>query len=267
MSGNAPLTLLESEIDIFSQHYKETLEGLLKIHSKTPRAFVFFVAGSLPFRGIFHLRQLNLFAMLSRLQDNILHKLAKYLLTTSPDSSHSWIMNIKKLCNLYQLPHPLTMLESPPSKESFKKLMKDKVQTYWEKKLVLESAPLDSLAFFKPQYMSLSSPHPIITTCGTNPYEINKAIIQLKFLSGRYRTDHLVSHFQPSSSPTCQLSCNQPDAIGDTKHLLLHCSTLSTRRALLFDYWTDMTSTNPVLSDIVKKMKEGPEDLLLQCHP
>jgi hypothetical protein len=112
------------------------------------RAFVFFVAVFLPFRGIFHLRQLNLFAMLSRLQDNILHKLAKYLLTTSPDSSHSWLMNIKKLCNLYHLPHPLTMLESPPSKESFKKPTKDKVQTYWEKILVLKSENVNNMWHF-----------------------------------------------------------------------------------------------------------------------
>ena len=89
MSGVASLTLLDSEIDTLAHHYKCTLEGLLNVHKKTPDPFVFFMSGSLPFRAILHLKQLGLFGMISRLEDNIHHGLAKYLLTPSPGSSHS----------------------------------------------------------------------------------------------------------------------------------------------------------------------------------
>ena len=173
------------------------------------------MSGSLPFPATLHLKQLGLFAMICRLDNNILHRLAKYILTTSPDNSHSWFIQIKKICHQYQLPHPLTLLESPPTKEFFKQLSKRKVHEFWEDNLRLEASPRTSLFLFKPQHMSLSIPHPLITTCGSNPYEINKGIVQLKFLSGRYRTDRLLSHFQPSSPKTCQLSCDRPDATGD----------------------------------------------------
>ena len=263
-SGVAALTLLKSEVGILSQHYKHTLEGLLKIHKKTPAPFVFFVAGSLPFQALLDIKQLGLFGMVCRLENNILHTVARYVLTTCADNSSSWFIQIKELCHQYQLPHPLTLLESSSSKETFKQLVKARVHDFWEEKLRHESSQLDSLVFFKPDYMSLSIPHPLITTCGSNPYEINKAVIQLKFLSGRYRTDKLLAHFHKSNSPTCQLSCDMPDAPGDLQHLLVQCSALSSRRDVLFEYWDVLASTNPVCTTLVKSIKQGSEEMFVQ---
>ena len=264
LSGLGALTLLKSEIDTLSHHYKQTLEGLLKIHQKTPACFVFFVSGTLPFPAHLHLKQLGLFGMISRLENNTLHRLAKQQLTTCTDSSHSWFIQIKELCQQYQLPHPLSLLESPPSKESFKHLTKKNVHHFWESKLTLEASRLDSLANFKPQYMSLFTPHPLITSCGSNSYEVNKAVIQLKLLSGRYRSDSLLSNFHPSNPATCQLSCDQPNAIGDVEHLLINCSALSSRRAVLFEYWEKISATSTTHTDIVDSIKNGPPDQLLQ---
>ena len=113
-------------------------------------------------------------------------------------------------------------------------------------------------------HMSLLSPHPLITTCGSNPYEINKTVIQLKLLSGRYRCDKLLSNFHHSNPPTCQLNCDKPNAVGDIQHLLTDCSTLSTRRTILFEYWDIIASKNPLCINIINTIKSGPQDQLLQ---
>ena len=97
MSGVAALSLLKSETAFLSHHYKTTLEGLLKIHNRTPEPFVFFIAGSLPFQALLHLRQLGLFGMICRAEENILHDLAKQILTSSPENSHSWFVKIKDI--------------------------------------------------------------------------------------------------------------------------------------------------------------------------
>ena len=264
MSGVAAMTFSNPEIEIFSHHYKQTLEGLLKVHKKTPESFIYFISGSLPFSATLHLRQLGLFAMICRLENNILHKIAKHVLTTSSDNSQSWFAQVKKICYQYHLPHPLKLLDVPPPKESFKRLTEQKVHEFWATKLRNDAAELDSLYCFKPQFMSLSTPHPIITSCGSNPYEINKAVIQLKLLSGRYRSDTLLSHFHPSNSRTCQLNCDQPDAIGDVHHFLINCSALASRRSLLFEYWDTIAFNYPVCSPIISSIKLGPEKLLLQ---
>ena len=205
LSGLGSLFLLQSEIQTLSRHYKTTLEGLQKLYQRTPDPVVYFLAGSLPFSAHLHKRQLTLFGMLCRLPDNILHRLAKYILTTYPDSTKSWFMQIKKLCFQYELPHPLLLLSDPPSKDDFKNLVKLNVLDYWQSKLRAEAAPLLSLRYFKPEFMSLSSPHPLWSSCGDNSYELNKACTQAKYLSGRFRTDKLLSSFSGENSPFCQL--------------------------------------------------------------
>ena len=171
-----------------------------------------------------HIKQLTLFSMITRLPHNILHSIAKYILTTSSDSSKSWFFHIRSLTLQYGLPHPLILLENPPSKFSFKKLVSSKVMEFWERKLRQSSIPLKSLRYFNPYFMSLKTPHPLWTSCGDNPLEISKAIIQAKFLSGRYRTDSLLSHFEESVNPQCAL-CKK-EVTGSLEHLLVLCDSL-----------------------------------------
>ena len=113
---------------------------------------------------------------------------ARHALLTGTKLCKSWFLIMRDICLLYSLPHPLTMLDNPPKKESFKKLAKAYVISYCEKKLRAEAALLPSLAFFQPEFHSLFTPHPILWTPRSNPYEVAKAIVQLRMLSGRHRT-------------------------------------------------------------------------------
>ena len=120
-----------------------------------------FLAGSLPGRALLHLRQLSLFCMITHLpKNNPLLLRAKHALLTGTKQCKSWFLIIRDICLLYSLPHPLTMLDNPPKKETFKKLAKAYVISYWEKKLRAEAALLPSLAFFHPEFHSLCTPPP-----------------------------------------------------------------------------------------------------------
>ena len=57
-------------------------------------------------------------------------------------------------------------------------MVKSRVTEYWESYLWAEASGLLSLKYFKPEYMSLVKPHPLWLTCGSNPFEVNKAVIQ-----------------------------------------------------------------------------------------
>ena len=195
LSGTASLVLKQTEMNILNFHLKEKLQNLQKLHKQTPDPVVHFLAGSLPASALLHLKQLSIFSMIIRLPNNILNKIARYILITSKDSSQSWFIHIKNLCQLYELPHPISLLDCPPSKTSAKNLFKTRIVDYWQTKFRNESSHLSSLEYFKPNFMSLLVPHPIWSTCGSNPYEISKAIIQAKMLSGRYRSDRLLRHF------------------------------------------------------------------------
>ena len=73
--------------------------------------------------------------------------------------------------------------------------------------------------------MSLLTPHPLWTTCGSNSFEVSKAIIQAKLLSVRYRTDSLLQHFGVLDTLKCSL-CHE-DCDGSLEHLLVQCQSLS----------------------------------------
>ena len=73
-------------------------------------------------------------------------------------------------------------------------------------------------------FMSLSVPHPLWTTCEGNPFEIAKSIVQAKLLSGRYRSDKLLKHFSKNNNGNCSLCVEESE--GSIEHLLVLCPAL-----------------------------------------
>ena len=222
MSGLGSLVLNDKEVNLLHQHHKNTVRCLQKLPDETPQAVIFFMAGSLPATAILHERQLCLLGMITRLPNDPLNSRARHALITAKYNCSSWFGKIRNLCLQYNLPHPLSLLECPLSKTKFKNLIKSKITDYWEQSLRTEAAPLTSLLYFKPSYMSLSRPHPIWWTAGANPYEVAKAVVQCRMLSGRYRTRLLMSNWSENGSRCCP-SPTCPDAEESLEHILLEC--------------------------------------------
>ena len=222
MSGLGSLALTNEEFNLIHQHHKNTIRCLQKLPDETPQAVIFFMSGTLPATAILHERQLCLFGMVSRLPNDPLNSHARHALIIAKQNSSSWFGNIRDLCLQYSLPHPLTLLDFPLSKAKFKDLIKSKITDFWEQKLRSEAAPLTSLFYFKPSYMSLARPHAIWWTAGANPYKVSKAVIQCRMLSGRYRTLLLTSNWSVSGESCCRApSCSQTEE--SLEHILLDC--------------------------------------------
>ena len=184
LSGLGSLQLVNSETTALEKHYKTTLRCLMKLPDRCPDSVVYFLSGSIPFIAHIHKKKLNLFGMITRLPGNILNKLADKFLSTESDSCKSWFIGIRNLCSLYNLPSPLQLLANPLSKAAFKSKVTLTVIDHWQDTLRKEASPMTSLLFFKPLYMSLSTPHPMLTSCSSNPFETNKATVQATQLSG-----------------------------------------------------------------------------------
>ena len=257
LSGLAALVLNKAETDILHQHYKECLERLQKLHSKTPEPVVCFLGGSLPLTALLHLRQLSLLGMIARLgPSNILHQHGTFVLTAAKPPARSWFLQVKDICSQYSLPGPLSVLASPPTKSSFKNNTKSHVIDFWETKLRAASdvSKLPSLLFFHPKFYSLTKPHPIWTTAGGNPYEVEKACIQAKMLSGRYRTCWLSRHWSGDSSGICSLpTCRLSQTPGTLSHILTECPDLSPARSRVYSLWANHLKDKQTLFPIVWK--------------
>ena len=152
--------------------------------------------------------------MICRLPESFLHKTAVYQVTAAKSSSGSWFLQLRGLCLMYNLPSPISLLMNPPPTSIYKKLVKSKVIDYWESYLRAEVATLkeNSLKYFQAEFMSLTTPHLIWLTCGSNPYEVHKAVIQAKMVSGRYVTDKLSRHWTQNKAGICSIpTCTGQD--------------------------------------------------------
>ena len=266
-SGTASLVLNKKETDALSRHYRHTLCRLQKLPLNTPECVVFFLGGSLPATAILHLRILSLFGMISRSDPNsILQQIGRRVYLSKNFNRKSWFSQIKLITQLYLLPDPLLLLQTPSSKVEWKKLCKAKVVSYWEEKLRADILKLPSLKYFSPQFMSLQEPHPL-WTCAESGYEVKKAVVVANMISGRYCSDYHVRHWSRTNPEgLCQLclaSAHSSDLplndaavtpLGTLEHLLLECEYLESTRDECSKIWVKYVSENPSISDIIPIM-------------
>ena len=192
--------------------------------------------------------------MISRLEDNILLRHGISVLSSSSPPKHSWFTQVDQLCTKYSLPPALFLLTNPCTKMSFKKSVNAAVIDFWEGKLRSDAALLSSLKYFKPQYYSLRKPHMLWSTAGTNPYEVEKATVQARMLSGRYRCEKLRRHWSENRSGICELEPCQTEAIiGSLEHILLDCQGLSDCRTAVLSLWAEKLEPHMAIKSIFQK--------------
>ena len=264
LSGLASLVLNVSEASAIHQHHKLNLQRLQRLHQATPECVVMFLGGSLPATGILHLKMFSLLGMIARLgPQNILHQHAIYVLLSPPPNCKSWFLSVRLLTQQYALQDPIIILQSPPTQCQWKSQCRSKVIDWYEKKLRAQADLLPSLQFFKPNFMSLKTPHPLWTHAGS-PYEIGKAVITARMLSGRYRTDQLTRHWTLSNP---EGHCRLPGCtnnIGNLHHILLKCPALAESRARMISLWSSFMVSRPLLLPIIQHYTIDQDNMMLQ---
>ena len=191
--------------------------------------------------------------MISRLPNCILFSIARTSLSSTPPS-RSWFSQILRLYKQYQLGQPLDLLCSPLPKEVFKNLVKKRVINYWEQHLraELEDSHYSSLPFFKPQFMSLTSPHPLWSSAGSSPANIVMATIQARLVSGRFRTERLCRHWSKNKLGVCLLSPTCRNSSEDVPHFLQVCVALHETRLMLHKFTRKYCENIPsYISDLI----------------
>ena len=251
-SGLGSLVLNDQEVAMITQHHKKTISNLQRLIPLTPRAVIFFLAGTLPGEAFLHLRQLSIFGMLCRLPSNVLNIHAQNIFNFITSSPKSWFHQIRDLCLKYGLQHPAMLLNNPPEKEAFKNLVKKHVMNYWEQKLRGEAEPLDSLEFFHPSFMSLTCPHPLWRTAAASPTKVLMATQQARFLSGRYRTEALCSNWSQNSNGHCKLS-SDCQTLEDTRHILQTCSALAATREKLMKFTSSYCKSHSMVASLLQQ--------------
>ena len=249
---------------LLESHYCATLERIQKLHSNTPKAVVYLLAGSLPLEGIIHSRQLSLFSMVCRLKTDLLHQHGRYVLTVLNSSCKSWFFQIQNICLQYNLPHPLALLQSDMTKEKFKSLVKRQVRKYWTDRFSQDTfdGKLKSLKYFHVSSCQIGKPHYLWVFSKTHPFESAKAVVIARMMSGRYRTDMLERHWSHNKNGYC-LAPTCVNVQGDLTHMFVTCPAICNVRKQMYTFWLQKSvGCQPLVSLLVGVYELPPEDFI-----
>ena len=201
----------------------------------------------------------SLFGQLCRLkeEDNVLAKQAMNVFSSASPSTRSWFWKVRQLCLQCGLPHPASWLSSKPSKLQMKTLTKSAVLNT----LRSQADTLSSLQYLQTKFLGLTRCHPLFRSCGSSPWEVEKATTQARLMSGRYMLESLTKHWVPwnreglCSLPDCWGSSDSHE--GTIECFLFSCPSLSSARTALADYKTCFLKSNPDLVALVERGGDG----------
>ena len=115
--------------------------------------------------------------------------------------------------------------------------------------------------------MSLTSTHPIFSSCEGSPYEVNKVAVQAPYLSGRARVEALTRHWDKSNKDgICVLCRNVNPTLGTLEHFLLSggCPALVDARLTMMSFFQSYMVSRPHLLPIMKDCWEVDDYLTMQ---
>ena len=118
--------------------------------------------------------------------------------------------------------------------------------------------------------MSLTWSHPLFLSCGSSPWEVEKAVTQSRLLSGRYRLEALSGHWTPGNrAGLCSLpGCWATPAShrGTVEAFLMTCPSLSATRAELTVAAARFMRDHAHLEGMVTRcVAENPAQFWLDC--
>ena len=132
------------------------------------------------------------------------------------------------------------------SKQRWKTSVSRQILSYWRAELLAAADKLPSIAHLRLTHMSLSNPSPLLTSCYSSQYEVQKATVQIKMASGRYRTCYLRRHWSGDPSGFCKVPGCSPNTPGTLLYLATgQCLGLKPACASAAALWAHFVAPRP----------------------
>ena len=176
----------------------------------------------------------------------------------------SWFVQVRSLTEKYQLPDPLYVMATSPSKAEWGRVTRLKITSHWASLLCAHASSLPSLTLFRASHMSLSSPSAIWSSCGSSQWEVKKAVVQARMSSGRYRTCWLRRHWAENENGSCRI----PGCTGETPGTLQHlatgqCPGLAEASAAAAQMWINHTGDDILLKPLIQDYAAAEPEVFL----
>ncbi|CAC5358563.1 unnamed protein product [Mytilus coruscus] len=145
-----------------------------------------------------------------------------------PSACHE-IHQLAEIADQYNLPSPHDLIDNPPIKETWNKLVNQTISSHFILTLQQESENKSTLKYLNLSDTVPGKPHNIWTSCGNEPFAITMAHLKAKIAVGTIvLQSSKAKHSKPEVSPICQLCHIETE---DMIHFLIKCTVLKTTRS------------------------------------
>jgi hypothetical protein len=141
----------------------------------------------------------------------------------STQNKNAFAKIIRNILEKYNLPTIITLMESVPSKEDWKRMVKHAVELYWKETWEQERATKSTMEFFDDN-RQLGKPPPVWALVPNNTMEVKKAGVKCRLLTRTHTLQSDRSKFSRGrESDMCNLCKISHE---DTRHYVLEYSYL-----------------------------------------
>ena len=238
-SGLAALPVRPAQFQCLTVFHHKVLRGFLKLSSTSPVPALYFLLGEMPMQAHADLDVLGLFHTIWSNPDTTIHEVIKYILKMSDDSSVTWAVHVRILCQQYDLPDPLRLLQQEDAwpKSKWRNWCTTRVRAYHEKYWKEKSLTNSKMLFLHVQLLGLNGRHhPALFGLQTTR-QVEKMRPHLKMLSGDYLTYSRIALDRKAGDPSCRICRTSPSQLvppETIEHLLTECKGTAEVRERIF---------------------------------
>ncbi len=222
--------LSANELKQLADYHRKILRCIQHLPQCTAIPAIYLLMGIAPLEAIHDIRTLSLFRNIvggdskcppvRYVKEMISHQLA-----VKGINSSSWTSHVRKLLTKYQLPQASALLESPPSKQVWRHMVKTAVHDKWTQQLREDAEKKSTLQYLNLSQCRTDKLHQVWRDL-SSPLAIEQASIQALLLVQRYplTTSAITGTRRCDVCPLCK---EEPETLS---HFLLHCTALQNHR-------------------------------------
>ena len=226
--GLETVKLTKTDVNSLEKYQRGLLRQLQSLPDRCANIPVYTLLGAKPMEIVLDIRALSFFGNMVRQEGTLEHQIIRRQLSVKDEKSSSFTTLIRKILQKYNLPDAYELINSMPSKERWKTMVKDATNAIYRNEITEDIKNKSSLRFLVIQENPLDEPHLIYKYVGSNPHEVEKAAIKARLLTGTYTLQANRHRFnQYEVEKTCELCSKETE---DRQHFILHCSALEHAR-------------------------------------
>jgi hypothetical protein len=224
-------------------YYRSLLRQIQHLPTSTAIPAIYLLMGCIPIEGQIHVKMLTFFGRLVRNTDRMEFEIIQRQLAVKDLDSNSWTVQIRKVLHRYELPTAYQILNNPPNKRTWKRMVETAVHHYWFRELTEQAMTKSTLSLLDIATCNPGQLHSVWNH-NADPLEAHMATVKARVLVQRYP---LYSSYcaGPKKSSLCPLCKSEEETV---QHFLLQCTALAEPRLhYLKEIYHHLLTTNTAM--------------------